>query len=41
MLTMANEDPKLAAIERFFAAYAARDLETIETVLATDVQWTP
>lgn len=37
---MTTRDPKLAAIERFFVAYAQRDLDTIATVLAHDVEWT-
>lgn len=37
---MTDTDPKLAAIERFFAAYADDDREAIGTVLAEDVEWT-
>jgi ketosteroid isomerase-like protein len=35
-----SSDPKLAAIERFFTAYASRDRAGIGTVLADDIQWT-
>jgi ketosteroid isomerase-like protein len=34
------KDPKIEAIERFFAAYAANDLDGIAQVLREDVQWT-
>lgn len=37
---MSKEDPKLTAIERFFAAYAVRDLATIASVLDENVAWT-
>lgn len=33
-------DPKLAAIEAFFAAYAEHDREGIARVLADDITWT-
>ena len=34
------KDPKIAMIERFFAAYAAHDLAALSSVLAEDVEWT-
>jgi hypothetical protein len=34
------DDPKIAAIEQFFATYAAGDRAGIEAVLADDVAWT-
>lgn len=33
-------DPKIAAINRFFAAYAENDLEGISQVLEDNVRWT-
>lgn len=35
----APADPKLAAIQRFFTAYAAHDRDAIASVLADDVAW--
>ena len=35
-----NKDPKIEAIDNFFAAYAAHDLARMRAVLADDVQWT-
>ena len=35
-----ERDPKLVTIDRFFAAYADNDLETIAGILAPDVEWT-
>lgn len=32
--------PNLGLIEQFFAAYAARDLDTLRAVLAEDATWT-
>lgn len=32
--------PELALIERFFTAYAARDLDALRQVLADEVTWT-
>ena len=32
-------DPKLAAIQRFFDAYAAQDVESARAVLADDIEW--
>lgn len=38
---MAQEtDPKITAINQFFAAYAENDLEGIGEVLAEDIKWT-
>jgi uncharacterized protein len=37
---MNAKDPKIEAIERFFAAYAAGDLDGIAQVLSPDVAWT-
>ena len=37
---MSDNDPKLAAIARFFTAYAEKDLATIADVLSEDVEWT-
>jgi uncharacterized protein len=36
----ADVDPKIAAIERFFTAYAANDLHRIGEVLAVEIEWT-
>lgn len=33
-------DPKIAAINQFFTAYAANDLEGIGEVLTDDIRWT-
>jgi ketosteroid isomerase-like protein len=33
-------DPKIKAIEKFFAAYAEHDLEGIRAVLNGDIEWT-
>lgn len=35
-----SSDPKLTAIERFFAAYAGNDRDGIAAVLADDITWT-
>jgi uncharacterized protein len=35
-----DKDPKLAAIESFFAAYGANGRDGIAAVVADDVQWT-
>jgi ketosteroid isomerase-like protein len=35
-----NRDPKIEAIDRFFAAYADYDLERMRAVLADDIEWT-
>ncbi|MEU0688391.1 nuclear transport factor 2 family protein [Streptomyces uncialis] len=37
---MTTKDPKIEAIERFFAAYAANDVDGIAQVLAENVEWT-
>ncbi|MFF7633501.1 nuclear transport factor 2 family protein [Kitasatospora sp. NPDC008050] len=37
---MSTKDPKVDAIERFFTAYAAGDVEGMSTVLAEDIEWT-
>jgi uncharacterized protein len=37
---MAGKDPKLEAIDAFFAAYASYDLDQMRKVLADDVEWT-
>jgi uncharacterized protein len=37
---MASKDPKLEAIDAFFAAYASYDLEQMRKVLADDIEWT-
>ncbi|CAL9674898.1 nuclear transport factor 2 family protein [Streptomyces sp. enrichment culture] len=37
---MTTKDPKIEAIERFFTAYAANDVEGIAQVLAEDIEWT-
>jgi uncharacterized protein len=37
---MASKDPKLEAIDAFFAAYASYDLDRMRTVLADDIEWT-
>lgn len=39
MSTSAN-DSKTAAVQQFFAAYAAGDLEAMSAVLAEDIEWT-
>jgi hypothetical protein len=36
---MKEKDPKLDAIERFFAAYADHDADGIASVIAEDVEW--
>jgi ketosteroid isomerase-like protein len=36
---VSTKDPKIEAIERFFAAYAAHDTDGIRAVLADDVEW--
>ena len=40
MSQAAETDPKIAAINRFFAAYAENDLEGIGQVLEDNVRWT-
>lgn len=35
-----TKDPKIEAIERFFTAYAANDVDGIAQVLAEDIEWT-
>ncbi|MDJ0466575.1 nuclear transport factor 2 family protein [Streptomyces sp. H27-C3] len=37
---MTTKDPKIEAIERFFTAYAANDVDGIAQVLADDIEWT-
>lgn len=37
---MTTKDPKLTAIESFFAAYANDDREGIAAILASDIEWT-
>lgn len=37
---MTSRDPKIGAIERFFTAYAANDLDGIGAVLSPDIAWT-
>ncbi|WP_433437170.1 nuclear transport factor 2 family protein [Nonomuraea sp. CA-141351] len=37
---MTTQDSKIDAIGRFFAAYAAHDIERMREVLADDIQWT-
>ena len=37
---MASKDPKLEAIDAFFAAYATYDLDQMRKVLADDIEWT-
>jgi ketosteroid isomerase-like protein len=37
---MSTKDPKIEAVERFFAAYAADDTDGIAAVLATNIAWT-
>jgi uncharacterized protein len=37
---MASKDPKLEAIDAFFAAYASYDLDQMRKVLADDIEWT-
>jgi ketosteroid isomerase-like protein len=37
---MTGKDPKLEAIDAFFAAYASYDLDQMRKVLADDVEWT-
>jgi ketosteroid isomerase-like protein len=37
---MASEDPKIEAIDAFFAAYASYDLDQMRKVLADDIEWT-
>ncbi|GAA2818527.1 nuclear transport factor 2 family protein [Kitasatospora sp. CM 4170] len=37
---MSTKDPKAEVIERFFAAYAAGDVEAMSAVLAEDIAWT-
>jgi uncharacterized protein len=37
---MASKDPKIEAIDAFFAAYASYDLDQMRKVLADDIEWT-
>jgi ketosteroid isomerase-like protein len=37
---MGSKDPKLEAIDAFFAAYASYDLDRMRQVLADEVEWT-
>ena len=37
---MTTPDPKIEAISRFFAAYAANDVAGIASVLSDDIEWT-
>jgi uncharacterized protein len=37
---MNSKDPKIEAVERFFAAYADDDVDGIAAVLSQDVAWT-
>ena len=37
---MASKDPKIEAIDAFFAAYASHDLDQMRKVLADDIEWT-
>ncbi|WP_067827803.1 nuclear transport factor 2 family protein [Actinomadura kijaniata] len=37
---MSTPDPKIDAIQRFFTAYAAHDLDGMREVLADDIEWT-
>lgn len=37
---MTQQDPKLTAIDEFFAAYASNDPDGIAAVLADDIEWT-
>jgi ketosteroid isomerase-like protein len=37
---MASKDPKIQAIDAFFAAYASYDLDQMRKVLADDIEWT-
>jgi hypothetical protein len=37
--TTGDKHPNLAAIERFFAAYAAKDVGAVREVLAPDIVW--
>jgi ketosteroid isomerase-like protein len=37
---LTSKDSKIEAIERFFAAYAAYDLEGMRAVLTDDIEWT-
>jgi ketosteroid isomerase-like protein len=39
-IAMASKDPKLEAIDAFFAAYAGYDLDGMRGVLADDIEWT-
>jgi uncharacterized protein len=40
MSFMTSKDPKLEAIEKFFAAYGTYDLDGMRTVLTDDIEWT-
>ncbi|MFI6689850.1 nuclear transport factor 2 family protein [Streptomyces sp. NPDC050485] len=37
---MSAKDPKVEAIEQFFTAYAAGDMDAMSAVLAADIEWT-
>ena len=37
---MTQQDPKLAAIDGFFAAHASNDRDGIAAVLADEIEWT-
>ncbi|GLV79354.1 nuclear transport factor 2 family protein [Streptomyces hygroscopicus] len=37
---MSTKDPKIEAVERFFTAYAANDVDGIAQVLSQDIEWT-
>ncbi|KPI01747.1 nuclear transport factor 2 family protein [Streptomyces mirabilis] len=37
---MSTKDPKIEAIEHFFTAYAANDVDGIAQVLSQDIEWT-
>jgi uncharacterized protein len=37
---MGSKDPKIEAIDVFFAAYASYDLDQMRKVLADDIEWT-
>ncbi|MFE3764838.1 nuclear transport factor 2 family protein [Streptomyces sp. NPDC059104] len=36
---MNEKDPKVESVEKFFAAYAAGDVDGMSAVLAPDIQW--
>ncbi|MFI0453623.1 nuclear transport factor 2 family protein [Actinomadura sp. 6N118] len=37
---MTSKNPKIDAIEKFFAAYATNDLDGMRAVLTDDIEWT-